>query len=148
MSAFYKIGDFAREIGVSIQTLRNWDKDGTLKPAKVTEGGTRYYSEEQLFQYKGTNLTTEKFIVASSINNMDLLESYLVSKGIKFKVVSNIFEIVKLLESNSIEKIFFYCKDDCIINTNEILSPSAFRLFKYICKCKGVVIEFVKEVIE
>ena len=38
MSTFYKIGDFAREIGVSIQTLRNLDKDGTLKPAKVTEG--------------------------------------------------------------------------------------------------------------
>lgn len=34
MSAYYKIGDFAKEIGVSIQTLRNWDKDGKLKPVK------------------------------------------------------------------------------------------------------------------
>lgn len=77
MSSFYKIGDFAKEIGVSIQTLRNWDKDGTLKPAKITEGGTRYYSEDQLNKYKGLNLNTEKFVLAYSLSNMNLLEECL-----------------------------------------------------------------------
>lgn len=148
MSAYYKIGDFAKEIGVSIQTLRNWDKGGKLKPAKVTDGGTRYYSNYQLQQYKGLSLTSEKSVIASSVNNMDLLENYLVSKGIKFKVVSNIIEMITLLESNNVERIFFYCKDDCVIDANEVASPSAFKLFKYICKSKGVEIEFVKEVIK
>ena len=53
MSSYYKIGDFAQEIGVSTQTLRRWDSDGTLKPVKVTDGDTRYYSEYQLKKYRG-----------------------------------------------------------------------------------------------
>jgi len=43
----YSIGKFAKKIGVCVQTLRNWDKSGKLKPAyKVS--GRRSYSEEQL----------------------------------------------------------------------------------------------------
>lgn len=51
MSAFYKVGEFAEKIGVSISTLRRWDKEGKLKPAKVTEDGIRLYSEYQLKTY-------------------------------------------------------------------------------------------------
>ncbi len=45
------IGKFAKKIGVTVHTLRNWDKEGSLIPTKVTAGGTRYYSEEQLKNY-------------------------------------------------------------------------------------------------
>lgn len=51
----YKIGEFADTIGVSIGTLRLWDKTGELKPVRVTEGGTRYYSEAQVNSYLGTS---------------------------------------------------------------------------------------------
>ena len=43
---YYSIGEFADKIGKTIQTLRNWDKNNTFKPAYVTTGGTRYYSQE------------------------------------------------------------------------------------------------------
>lgn len=39
----YSIGEFGKQIGVTPQTLRNWDKKGELKPAHVSKGGTRYY---------------------------------------------------------------------------------------------------------
>ena len=45
---YYSIGEFANKIGKTIQTLRNWDKNGTLKPSHITVAGTRYYSQEQL----------------------------------------------------------------------------------------------------
>jgi len=45
-----KIGEFAKEIGVTVQTLRNWDNNGTLKPFK-TINRVRYYSEAQLKQF-------------------------------------------------------------------------------------------------
>lgn len=45
---YYSIGEFANKIGKTVQTLRNWDNKGTLKPYHTTEGGTRYYSQEQL----------------------------------------------------------------------------------------------------
>lgn len=47
----YSIGKFAKEIGVTTTTLRNWHKSGELIPCKITNGGTRYYSEIQLKEY-------------------------------------------------------------------------------------------------
>lgn len=37
--ALMKIGEFAKELGVSVQRLRDLDKNGTLKPATVSPGG-------------------------------------------------------------------------------------------------------------
>ena len=50
----YSIGKFSKEIGISQKTLRTWHKSGYLVPFKVTEGGTRYYSEDQIIDYSGT----------------------------------------------------------------------------------------------
>lgn len=40
---YYSIGEFATKIFKTIQTLRNWDKNRTLKPHHVTAGGARHY---------------------------------------------------------------------------------------------------------
>ncbi|MBE3564007.1 MAG: IS607 family transposase [Hydrogenibacillus schlegelii] len=52
----YSIGEFARLLGVSISTLRNWDKQGKLKPLR-TPTGKRRYTEEMLFQALGMKRT-------------------------------------------------------------------------------------------
>ena len=36
---YYAIGEFAKVIGVTEQTLRNWDKSNKLKPHHVAESG-------------------------------------------------------------------------------------------------------------
>ncbi len=43
-----KIGKVADLLGVSIQTLHNWEKTGELVPDKKTQGGTRYYDVDKL----------------------------------------------------------------------------------------------------
>lgn len=48
---YYSIGEFAKAIGKTTKTLRNWDKAGILKPARVEPTGYRYYSQEQLNQF-------------------------------------------------------------------------------------------------
>ena len=50
----YKISEFASLIGVSISTLRNWDKKGILKPIKLASSHRRY-TEEQLLQILNQN---------------------------------------------------------------------------------------------
>ena len=50
---YYPIGELANKTGKTIQTLMNWDKSEKLKPAYVTAGGTKYYSQEQLNQFLG-----------------------------------------------------------------------------------------------
>lgn len=148
MSAFYKIGEFSEKSGLSISTLRRWDKEGKLKPAKVTEGGTRLYTEEQLISYSRVDTDKERITIAYSIDNMPLLEQYLVSRGYRYKVISNVIDMVGLIERNDVERIVFYCRDDITIDGVESLSSSSYKLFKEICKLHGVIIELVKEVIQ
>lgn len=147
MSAFYKIGEFSKKSGLSISTLRRWDKEDKLKPAKVTDGGTRLYSEEQLISYSRLDTDKKRVTIAYSINNMQLLEQYLVSKGYRYKVISNVLDMVGLIEANDVERIVFYCRDDITIDGVESLSLSSYKLFREICRLHGVVIELVKEVI-
>ena len=55
---YYTISQFAKLIGKTTQTLRNWDKEGVLKPHHVTASGYRYYSQEQLNHFLGIKSTT------------------------------------------------------------------------------------------
>lgn len=48
---FLSVGEFAKAIGVTIKTLRNWDKSGKLKPHHRTVGGQRVYTEDQIEEY-------------------------------------------------------------------------------------------------
>lgn len=54
---FYKISDFAREIGVSASTLREYEKKGLLIPSHRGINGYRYYSQEQVDSYLNGDLT-------------------------------------------------------------------------------------------
>lgn len=45
---YLTIGDAAELVGVSIDTLRNWDRAGKLKAARHPINGYRLYRREQL----------------------------------------------------------------------------------------------------
>lgn len=53
---YYSIGGFSSLIGKTPQILRGWNKKGSYMPQHITEGGTRYYSEEQLNHFLGISL--------------------------------------------------------------------------------------------
>lgn len=42
------IGETAKLLGVSIQTLRRWDDKGILKPFRAGTGGNRFYQEQEV----------------------------------------------------------------------------------------------------
>ncbi|RKY28304.1 MAG: hypothetical protein DRP61_02060 [Candidatus Omnitrophota bacterium] len=48
----YKIKDIAQELGVSIQTVKNYENLGILPKAKRDEKGWRYYTQEDLIKIK------------------------------------------------------------------------------------------------
>ena len=48
-----KIGTAAELLGVSVQTLRNWDDAGELSPAHRSAGGTRWYAVSDLTALAG-----------------------------------------------------------------------------------------------
>lgn len=55
-----KIGEFAKESGVTVKTLLHYDKIGLLKPSEKTEAGYRIYCEDDLLKLQ--QITTLKFI--------------------------------------------------------------------------------------
>ena len=44
----YSIGQAAQMLGVSVRTLRHYDRIGLVKPALVGDNGYRYYDREEL----------------------------------------------------------------------------------------------------
>ena len=51
MNKIISIGQAAKILGVHVQTLRNWEKSGKLKPDSISPGGTRRYNLEHILQY-------------------------------------------------------------------------------------------------
>jgi DNA-binding transcriptional MerR regulator len=47
---YYKISEAAEVLGVCSGTLRNWDRDGVLKPGR-TPAGHRVYTRGQLLEF-------------------------------------------------------------------------------------------------
>ena len=99
MSKYYSIHEFSKIIGVSAQTLRNWDANGKLHPHHTTVSGYRYYSDEQLNQVinvKPKNRITIGYCRVSSHKQKDDLErqidnvkTYLLAKGQPFEIIDN-----------------------------------------------------------
>ncbi|EMF3249992.1 MerR family DNA-binding transcriptional regulator, partial [Campylobacter coli] len=47
MNKLLSIGQASKALGVTIQTLRNWDKKGLLKPDDMTKGIFKYCRKEE-----------------------------------------------------------------------------------------------------
>lgn len=121
---YYSIGNFANRIGKSIQTLRNWDKKGELKPSHVTKGGTRYYSQKQIENVK----------------------TYMIAKGYQFEVITDIGsginynkkglnKLIDMVINSEVDKIVILYKDRLI--------RFGFELIKNLCDKYGTTIEII-----
>ncbi|NGX60365.1 MAG: hypothetical protein KR126chlam3_01538, partial [Chlamydiae bacterium] len=74
MNRFFKIGEAANILGVTVQTMRRWEISGYLKPDRKSEGGTRYYRQDKLLGKKciETDLTLAYARVSSHDQKKDL----------------------------------------------------------------------------
>ena len=132
MSKYYSIHEFSKIIGVSAQTLRNWDANGKLHPHHTTVSGYRYYSDEQLNQVinvKPKKRITIGYCRVSSHKQKDDLErqidnvkTYLLAKGQPFEIISDIGsginyrkkglqELIRRISQNQVEKVVVLYKD-------------------------------------
>ncbi|MFA5793126.1 MAG: MerR family transcriptional regulator [Candidatus Gracilibacteria bacterium] len=48
---FLTIGETAKMLGVSVDTLRRWDKEGILNSVRSSKKGHRYYSEQDVYLF-------------------------------------------------------------------------------------------------
>ena len=157
MNKYYSINEFSKILGVSAQTLRNWDANGKLHPHHTSTNGYRYYSHEQLNQVMNIkpnlNRLTIGYCRVSSHKQKDDLErqienvkTYLIAKGQPFEIISDIGsginykkkglkELIKLITQNKVEKVVILYKDR--------LLRFGFELVEYIASLYNCEIEIM-----
>ena len=143
---YYSINEFSKILGVTAQTLRNWDRNGKLHPHHTTSNGYRYYSHEQLNQVLNIKPDIERITIGycrvSSNKQKDDLErqvenvkTYLTAQGKPFEIISDVGlnteynriglkDLLKRICRNEVEKVVFLRED--------ILLKYGFELLEYI----------------
>ena len=142
------IGKVAKEIGVTVETIRAWEKAGKIKSER-TQGNHRRYELEEIIGYANRNKANLKVTAIyaristpSRKNDLDMqrqvLELFCASKGWKYKIIEDIgsglnynkkglLELIKLIENNQIERIILNYKDRLLRFGSEII----YEMCKY-----------------
>ncbi len=157
MGKYYSINEFSKILGVSAQTLRNWDKNGKLHPHHTSNNGYRYYAQEQLNQVMNITPNLDRIVigycrVSSNKQKEDLerqienMKWYLTAQGRPFEIISDIGsginykkkglkELVKRISQNKVEKVVILYKDR--------LLRFGFELVEYIASLYHCNIEII-----
>lgn len=150
------IGKFAKKVGVSTSTIRKMDREGKLKPARVSDGGTRYYSSDQLIKFQ--NIKNDNKIVVgycrvstpSQKDDLDTqvsnLKTYMIAKGYEFDIIRDIGsginykkkglkQLINMINNHEVSKIVILYKDRLV--------RFGYELIEYLCEINGIEIEIV-----
>ena len=156
---YYSSKTVTQMLGVTAQTLRNWDREGKLKPAYIKSNGYRYYSEESILAYTQERKTKKNLNVigyarVSSKKQLDDLErqvgnikEYISSKYESFDIITDVgsginYNMPGLLKL--IEKINKKEVDLIVVLYKDRLLRFGFELVEYFAKLNNVSIEVLE----
>ena len=148
-------------LGVTAQTLRNWDKEGKLKPSYVKSNGYRYYSEELILAYTQERKTKKNLNVigyarvSSKKQSNDLekqvnnLKEYISSKYENYEIISDIGSginynkpgLLKLIEKINRKEV-----DLIVVLYKDRLLRFGFELVEHFASINNVKIEVLDKV--
>ena len=152
------IGKFSKEIGVSISTLRTWDKTGYLKPAKVLDNGYRYYSDEQIDKYLNvdSDIDDRKIVLYARVSTrkqiddldrqIENLKTYAYTKGYSFELITDmgsglnykkegLKKLIRMICNKEVKKLVILYKDRLV--------RFGFELIEEVCRINDVEIEII-----
>ena len=152
-----RMNEVSEITGLAQSTLRLMHRKGELVPAKVSPGGTRYYSDEQIKEYMGVKTVSKRIVigyarVSSRKQEDDLdrqienLKTYMYAKGYSFEMITDIGSginyskkgLIKLLErihNGEVSKVVVLYKDRLV--------RFGFELLETVCKLNDCEIEIV-----
>lgn len=155
---YYSAKTVTQILGVTAQTLRNWDKDGKLKPSYTKSNGYRYYSEESVLAYTQERKRKKELnvvgyaSVSSKKQEDDLnrqienLSSYLKEKYETYQIISDIGSGINYNKPGLrklIEKINRKEVDVIVVQYKDRLLRFGFELVEYFAQLNNVKIEIL-----
>ena len=157
---YYSSKDVTKILGVTAQTLRNWDKEGKLKPSYTKSNGYRYYSEDVILSYTQERKTKKDVNVVlyarvSSKKQQDDLErqisnlkEYAKDKYEKYDVISDIGSGINYEKPGLKRLIELINKKqvDIIVVYKDRLLRFGFELVEYFAKLNNVKIEVIDKI--
>jgi predicted site-specific integrase-resolvase len=158
---YYSSKKVTEILGVTAQTLRNWDKEGKLKPSYVKSNGYRYYSEESILSYTQERKTKKNLNVigyarVSSKKQSDDLErqvnnlkTYLDSKYTDYEIITDIGSGINYANpglKKLIEKINRKEVDLIVVLYKDRLLRFGFELVEYFAELNNVKIEILDKI--
>lgn len=158
---YYSSKDVTKILGVTAQTLRNWDKEGKLKPSYTKSNGYRYYSEDVILSYTQERKTKKDINVvlyarvASKEQQDDLerqisnLKEYAKDKYEKYDVISDIGSGINYEKpglKRLIEMINKKQVDVIVVLYKDRLLRYGFELVEYFAKLNNVKIEVIDKI--
>ena len=158
---YYSAKTVTQILGVTAQTLRNWDREGKLKPSYVKSNGYRYYSEDLILSYtqeKKTkkNLNIIGYARVSSKKQSDDLErqvnnlkTYLGTKNQNYEIITDIGSGINYKKPGLrklIEKINKKEVDVIVVLYKDRLLRFGFELVEYFAELNNVKIEVLDKI--
>lgn len=153
-----KISDVSERLGVTIESLREWERSGLIKPFR-TPGGHRRYSEEDILKLtkKEKPVDTQKKVVLycrcsteKQRDNLDRqklrLMEYAHEKGYNFIVLEEIASGVnenRRQLNRLLDMVFKNQVDRIVIEWKDRLARFGFSYIKKICDNFNVTIEII-----
>ena len=158
---YYSSKTVTQLLGVTAQTLRNWDKEGKLKPTYTKSNGYRYYSEESILSYTQERKTKKNLNVigyarVSSKKQSDDLErqvenikTYLSNKYETFEIITDIGSginynkpgLLKLIEKINKKEV-----DLIVVLYKDRLLRFGFELVEHFANLNNVKIEILDKI--
>lgn len=158
---YYSAKTVTQILGVTAQTLRNWDKEGKLKPSYVKSNGYRYYSEDSILSYTQERKTKKNLNiigyarVSSKKQSDDLerqvnnLKTYLDSKYTDYEIITDIGSGINYTNpglKKLIEKINKKEVDVIVVLYKDRLLRFGFELVEYFAELNNVKIEVLDKI--
>jgi ubiquinone/menaquinone biosynthesis C-methylase UbiE len=105
-SHFFTIGEFAEKAGVTLRTLRYYDKISLMKPSSYSDAGHRLYSNQDFarlqqiltLKFIGFSLDDIKKIAQSDVTDEDFVKSLEIQKKIMEQRVQHTFMVIKAID--------------------------------------------------
>lgn len=105
-SHFFTIGVFAEKAGVTLRTLRYYDKIALMKPSSYNAAGHRLYSNQDFarlqqiltLKFIGFSLDDIKKIAQSDVADKNFVKSLEIQKKIMNQRVQHTFMVIKAID--------------------------------------------------